>query len=408
MNTFNISPTAAGAVYRELIHQHGAPLFLLDCDVARQQYRSLKQALPDVDLYYAVKALPNPDLLAVLHDEGAGFDIASSGEIEIMRELHVKPRRTIHTHPIKRDRDIRDALRYGCTTFVIDNPDELLKFLPYRNRVGILLRVSFRSPSALVDLSKKFGCAVDQVPSILALAERTGIHIKGLSFHVGSQCTDTRQQIQAIETCNLLIRRHHDVAGMPLSILDIGGGFPVAYDGREVNIDAYCAPIRDALAQLPSHVRVIAEPGRFICAPAAKAVTTVVGRADRRNMSWYYLDDGVYGSFSGQIFDHVRYPLEIFAAAGPVRPSVFAGPTCDSIDVVAEDILLPDLPIGTIVVGHMMGAYTAATATEFNSLKKATVVVQHRQHSFGTGFPLPEHYVDTREMRSACGRSLLH
>ena len=414
MNTFKISSAESDAAYRELIQAHGAPLFLLDCDTARRQYRSLRQALPDVDLYYAVKALPHPDLLAVLHDEGAGFDIASSGEIDLMRALHVPPRRTIHTHPIKRDRDIRDALRYGCTTFVVDNPDELLKFLPYRNRVGILLRVSFRSESALVDLSKKFGCSAEQVPAILDLAQRTGIHIKGLSFHVGSQCTDTRRQIQAIETCNLLIRQHHDAsAATPLSILDIGGGFPVSYDGREIDIAAYCAPIREALTQLPAHVRVIAEPGRFICAPAAKAVTTVVGRADRQGMTWYYLDDGVYGSFSGQIFDHVRYPLEIFAEQGPVCPSVFAGPTCDSIDVVVEDIPMPNLPLGTIVVGHMMGAYTAATATEFNSLKKAKVVVQNRHSGFGAAFPLPEHFISTMGTLPmgtlpARGRRVLH
>jgi len=407
MNTFKLSSADMDARYRELITVHGSPLFLLDCDIARQQYRSLRQALPEVDLYYAVKALPHPDLLAVLHDEGAGFDIASTGEIDALRQIHVAPRRTIHTHPIKRDRDIRDALRYGCTTFVVDNPDELLKFIPYRSRVGILLRVSFRSPSALVDLSKKFGCSVDQVPSILRLAERAGIHIKGLSFHVGSQCTDTRQQVQAIETCNLLIRQHHDFATMPLSILDIGGGFPVSYENREVDIAAYCAPIREALSQLPAHVRIIAEPGRFICAPAARTVTTVVGRANRQEMNWYYLDDGVYGSFSGQIFDHVRYHLEIFAEDGPVHPSVFAGPTCDSIDVIAEDISLPNLPLGTIVVGHMMGAYTAATATEFNSLKKTKVLVENRESTFGTACPAPEHFISTLGMAAIKGRRMI-
>lgn len=378
MNSINISPTAAGEAFAELVRTHGAPLLVMDCDVARQQFHGLSRALPGVDLYYAVKALPHPDLLSVLHEAGAGFDIASSGEIDALRQLKVVPRRTIHTHPIKRDRDIRDALRYGCTTFVVDNPDELLKFLPYRNRVGILLRVSFRSAAAVVDLSKKFGCAPDQVPALLALAAETGIHIKGLSFHVGSQCTDTGQQVRAIETCNQLIREHHDTGAVPLSVLDIGGGFPVAYDGRNIDIDAYCAPIRKAIAQLPDHVRVIAEPGRFLCAPAVTAVSTVIGKAIRDGMHWYYLDDGVYGSYSGQLFDHMRYPLEVFSDRRSTYPSVLAGPTCDSIDVIAEDVPLPELPIGAMVVGHMMGAYTAATATEFNSLKKATMVVRHR------------------------------
>ncbi len=393
MNSIKISPTAAGEAFSELVKTHGAPLLVMDCDVLRRQFQSLSRALPGVDLYYAVKALPHPELLAVLHEAGAGFDIASSGEIEALRQLKVLARRTLHTHPIKRDRDIRDALRYGCTTFVVDNPDELLKFLPYRNRVGILLRVSFRSAAAVVDLSKKFGCAADQVPNLLALAAQTGIHIKGLSFHVGSQCTDTRQQVRAIETCNLLIRRHHDSGAMPLSLLDIGGGFPVSYDGGDIDIAAYCAPVRRALAQLPAHVRVIAEPGRFLSAPAVTAVSTVMGKAVRDGLHWYYLDDGVYGSYSGQLFDHVRYPLEVFSDDGSVLPSVLAGPTCDSIDVIAEDVPLPELSIGAIVVGHMMGAYTAATATEFNSLKKAAMVVRHRLSAHDTSVKLSEFFI---------------
>lgn len=408
MNTVNISPRSGEAPFREMVRTHGSPLLLLDCQTAREQCRSLRRALPGVDLYYAVKALPNLDLMAVLHEEGTGFDIASSGEIEALRSIGIVPRRTIHTHPIKRDRDIRDALRYGCTTFVVDNAEELLKFIPYRHRVGILLRISFRSSSAVVDLSKKFGCPVAQVPELLALSASTGIHIKGLSFHVGSQCTDTGQQVRAIDTCNQLIRQHHDTGAVPLSLLDIGGGFPVAYDGREVDIAAYCGPIREALERLPGHVRVIAEPGRFIAAPSVTAVSTVVGRAVRDGMPWYYLDDGIYGSFSGQLFDHMRYPLEVFADDSSCRPSVLAGPTCDSIDVIAESILLPELPMGAIVVGHMMGAYTAATATEFNSLKKATILVCNRTGTAASELALPEHFSSKLGLFSAKYRKTVH
>jgi ornithine decarboxylase len=125
-------------------------------------------------------------------------------------------------------------------------------------------------------------------------------------------------------------------------------------------------------------------------------------------MTWYYIDDGVYGSFSGQIFDHVRYPLEVFAASGPARPSVLAGPTCDSIDVVAEDLPLPDLPLGTIIVGHMMGAYSAATATEFNSLQKARMMVLNRQSAFGVGLPEPEHFISAVSLRSLKAPGVVH
>ena len=101
----------------------------------------------------------------------------------------------------------------------------------------------------------------------------------------------------------------------------------------------------------------------------------MIGKAERSGMRWYYLDEGVYGSFSGQIFDHVRYPLEIFSDAASNFPSVPAGPTCDSIDLIAEDVSMPELKTGDFLVGHMMGAYTAASATEFNSFPKTKIVV---------------------------------
>jgi ornithine decarboxylase len=120
---------------------------------------------------------------------------------------------------------------------------------------------------------------------------------------------------------------------------------------------------------------VIAEPGRFISGPSMTCVATVIGRALRNGLHWYYLDDGVYGSFSGQIYDHMRYPLEIYSDDQRRYTSVLAGPTCDSIDLIAEDIQLPQLNLGDLVVGRMMGAYTSASASDFNMLRRAKVVV---------------------------------
>jgi ornithine decarboxylase len=375
MNTLKYAPYNDGAFYRDLVKEFGSPLLILDADTVRRQYRDLQQALPGVDICYAVKSLPNRTLLGILSELGAGFDLASSGEIDLIRDLKIAARHTIHSHPIKRDSDIRDGLRYGCTTFVVDNTEELLKFIPYRHRVGLFIRISFRDNTAVVDLSKKFGCALEEVDELIALAARLGIHIKGLCFHVGSQCSDARRQVEAINDCNMVIRRHHDTGAAPISTLDIGGGFPIAYDGGCVDIDAYCAPICQALAALPPYVNVLTEPGRFISGPAMTCVTNVIGKAIRNGLHWYYLDDGVYGSFSGQIYDHMRYPLECFSDDTQRYPSVLAGPTCDSIDVIAEDVALPELKLGDLVVGHMMGAYTAASATRFNLLKNAEVVV---------------------------------
>jgi ornithine decarboxylase len=140
------------------------------------------------------------------------------------------------------------------------------------------------------------------------------------------------------------------------------------------DIQRFCAPLRAALAKLPRRVRVLAEPGRYVVGPAAIGVATVMGRARREGHWWYYLDDGLYGSYSGQLFDHARYPVEVLRAGGELLPSVLAGPTCDSIDVIAENLMLPALKIGDLIIGRAMGAYTWASASEFNFFPKATVV----------------------------------
>ena len=373
------STTLTEAEIRRLAARFGSPLLVVDCEQVRRQYRALRAALPGVDLHYALKPLPHASVVATLRDEGAFFDLATTGEVELVKAQGVGPERCIHTHPIKRDSDIRDALRFGVTTFVVDNPDEIRKFVRYRKRAEVLLRVCFRSPSAVCDLSKKFGCDPGAVLGLIETARRLGVRVRGLSFHVGSQAADPSKYIEAIQACTNLVAEAL-LAGLPsLDVLDIGGGFPVAYTEAVMPIDEFCAPIRAALAKLPKHVRVIAEPGRFIAAPAAIAVSTVMGKAKRDGRWWYYLDDGLYGSYSGQLFDHAKYPVAALRDGGELFESVLAGPTCDSIDVIDDNIALPELEVGDLVVGRMMGAYTWASATDFNFFKRAKVVVMNEQ-----------------------------
>lgn len=381
MNASSAQLHGFGADWRELAARHGTPLLVLDCDRIRAQYGRLVQALPGVTHHYAIKALPNEAVVRTLAECGASFDLATNGEVEMVERLGVEPRRTIHTHPIKRDGDIRRALRYGCTTFVADNVDELDKLVPYRHRVAVLMRVSFRNADSRVDLSRKFGCHVGELSTLLAEADVRGLHVKGLSFHVGSQAASGRAHAEAVRRCAPFFAVQRMGAVARLSVLDIGGGFPANYDGTTEDIDAFCAPIRAALGELPTHVRVLSEPGRYIAAPAMTSISSVVGRARRDGVAWYYLDDGVYGSFSGQIFDHTRYPLVALARdperdpfAEPTAPAVLAGPTCDSIDVIAEEAAVGRLEIGDLIVAPMMGAYTAASATTFNSLPRTPVL----------------------------------
>jgi ornithine decarboxylase len=369
------NPTSEQELIQAAAALHGTPLLLLDCEIIRRQYRALRQALPEAAAHFALKPLPHPAVVKTLLQEGANFDLATNGEVDLVQELGVPGAKTIHTHPIKRDSDIRHALLYGCTVFVVDNLNELEKFIPYRHEAELLIRLSFRNADAFSDLSKKFGCSPAGAIHLVRHAHQLGIRIKGLSFHVGSQTANPEKYIAAIRTCGEVFQQVRKLGLPKMETLDIGGGFPVPYNDQVMSIEEFCAPIREALAEFPESVDVISEPGRFIVAPAVISVASVMGQAERDGKIWYYLDDGLYGSFSGMIYDHAVYPVEAFQGEGELYPSVLAGPTCDSIDVIAEDIMLPKLNNGDLVIGRMMGAYTAASATEFNFFPKAKIVV---------------------------------
>jgi ornithine decarboxylase len=368
-----IDPFAPAEVQR-LVATFGSPLLVIDCERIRAQYRKLARALPGVDLHYALKPLPHPAVVRTVAKLGGFLDLATTGEVQLVSRLGVDPARCIHTHPIKRDKDFRNALSAGVKTFVADNPDEVRKFRRFRADAELLLRVSFRSPGAVSDLSRKFGCDPESALELARLAAKLGIRLRGFSFHVGSQARDALKHVEAIDACVQLLKKARREKLGPLDVLDIGGGFPIDYAQRVPEIGRFCAPIRKALANVPKDVRVIAEPGRFIAGPAAIGVASVMGRAEREGLWWYYLDDGLYGSWNGQMYDHASYPIESLKKSDDQRPSVLAGPTCDSIDVIAENILLPKLKVGDIVVGKAMGAYTWASASEFNFFPRATVV----------------------------------
>jgi ornithine decarboxylase len=362
------------AEIRRLVKEFGSPLVILDCERVRVQYRKLRKALPGVDLHYALKPMPHPSVVNTIIAEGGFLDLATTGEVQLVERLGVAPERCIHTHPIKREQDIVNAIRFGVRTFVADNPDEVRKFARHKDNAELLLRVSFRSPGAVCDLSRKFGCDPEDLLALARLAADLGIGVRGLSFHVGSQARDSAKHVEALQACAKLLAAARKEKLGAFDTLDIGGGFPIDYGQPVEDIGRFCAPLRAALGKLPKRIRVIAEPGRYIVGPSAIGVASVMGRARREGHWWYYLDDGLYGSYSGQMFDHARYPVEPLRNGEERLPSVLAGPTCDSIDVIAENLMLPELETGDLIVGRAMGAYTWASASEFNFFPKATVV----------------------------------
>ncbi|GLP73903.1 ornithine decarboxylase [Mycobacterium antarcticum] len=369
--------------WRQLIAAHGTPLLVLDPYRVAAQYSLLTESLRGFHLHYAVKALPHPAVLTVLAASGSGFDVATTAEVDLVARLGVPMDRCIFTHPVKKPADIDYAYAHGIRTFVVDNPVEAAKFVGRAPDIGILVRLGFPNPSAKSDLSTKFGTAPAEAELLVKHVIAAGVRFAGFSFHVGSQGSSVAPYRDALRATLDLTRHVERTLGLHVSSIDIGGGFPVSYRDEMPAIGAIGAVIDEVLGSNRDYT-MLAEPGRFVVADCMTLFTSVVGSAIRAGRTRHYLDDGLYGSYSNVMTEDVHPPilalseLEDDGGRAPLEPVTLAGPTCDSVDVVAADYPMPTLAVGDVVVSPSMGAYTAVTSSRFNGVPATPIVVSPR------------------------------
>jgi ornithine decarboxylase len=364
----------------DIVRGHGSPLLVLDPDRVTQQLRLLQHELPGAAIHFATKALPHPAALRAVAASGAGFEVASRGEVALLASEGLDVSGCLHTHPIRSRTDIVEAYIAGVRRFVVDNQRELVKLAVLPRDIDVLIRLSYPNADAGCDLSTKFGATAQQAENLVRQAVARGIEVSGFSFHVGSQTTSPEPYTRAIARTAALMDEWEDRFGIRFRVLDIGGGFPIAYDEAVPDIAVIAAAIRRAIAASGRRDALLVEPGRFVAATAMTLVSRVVGTSDRVDGRWHYLDDGLYGSYSNVLTEHV-HPLlftasELIGTASTRRERVtLAGPTCDSVDVIARDQELPELAEGDLVVSPMMGAYTSVTASGFNGIPATPIHV---------------------------------
>ncbi|MCK5126927.1 MAG: type III PLP-dependent enzyme [candidate division Zixibacteria bacterium] len=349
------------------------PFMLLRTNVIKESFRRIQKAMPNIDLFYAVKANDHPSIIKTLIEENCNFDISSAHELETVIKCGGVVENAIHTNPIKMIPEFDSAVEMGVNTFVADNITELDKFRKYDGKAGVLVRIKTESNGSVVNLSYKFGAETKEIPQLLDRIIDLNIPFRGFCFHVGSQCTDIDQYTAAIKTSRKMINLAAN-KGLSTEILDIGGGFPIEYTEDIPPIEYIGQRISSALeANIDPSIRIISEPGRFICGEAVTLFSSVIGKSTRNGKKWYYIDDGLYGSFSGRLFDHCSYQI-ITNRNTKWEKAALAGPTCDSFDVIYDDCLMPPLEMGDILMFPAMGAYCSVSATKFNGLKPARIV----------------------------------
>jgi ornithine decarboxylase len=365
-----------------LAHEHGTPLVVVNHDAIRENYATFRRHLPRVQGYYAVKANPAPEIVRTLFKAGASFDVASFPEFQLVYDLiRHRPARErqdfvwdkiVYANPVKAKETLESLDKYKpLVTF--DNRAEIGKVREFAPHAGLLLRLRVPNTGSMVELSSKFGCDPGEAVALIEEAHAAGLVVEGLSFHVGSQCTNFENYVQALNM-SAAVMKEAASRGFELKILDIGGGFPVRYNRHVPPFSLLARKINTEIDRLfAKDLEIIAEPGRFFVATAVTSIATVIGKAVRDAKTCYYIDDSVYHTYSGIIFDHCPYHILAFKK-GPAEVCSVFGQTCDGLDTISQSEMLPELELDDLVYSVDIGAYSNASATWFNGFPPAKVV----------------------------------
>ncbi len=340
------------------------PYLLVDKDVVEEKASLMGRGIRNCRVYYALKANPDIGIARLLDRPGMNFEIASEGELKILASLGIGPERIISSNPVKSPAFIKQAASYGVEYFAFDSPAEVDKLAAHAPGCKVYVRLAVPNEGSEWPLSKKFGIEPDTAVELLMYARERGLDPVGVTFHVGSQCTNIYNWSTALDKVSTVWSSAED-AGLRLGILNIGGGYPIRYTRDVIDIRSIEEMIDTLVSRkFPDHVQVHLEPGRSVVGDAGVFVTSVIGKADRGGVDWLYIDAGVFNGLMESI-GGIKYEYVVGSRAA-TRRWTLAGPSCDSFDVIAHDVELPEPMIGDRLLILSAGAYTISYASEFN------------------------------------------
>lgn len=362
-------------VIKPVLESVETPALVMDKAALRQKYQEFRGEFSDAGIYYALKANPHPEIVMLLHELGCDFEISSQGELDLLLRLAIPPERIISGNPTKESSFIKHAYGSGVSLFAFDSYSEIDKLQELAPGSRVCIRLAVPNDGSEWPLSKKFGVEVDESIELLVAASEKHLIPEGITFHVGSQCTQASTWAKAIEKSSL-VWKGVEARGLKLRLLNAGGGFPIRYLKPIPSVAEISSVIEKSIhSSFPEGLRLAVAPGRALVGDAGVLVATVIATAVRDTKKWLYLDVGVFNGLMESV-GGIKYPMMTEKAGQPVNWTL-SGPTCDSFDVISEEVELPDLCVGDRVYIKSAGAYTTAYASQFD------------------GFRIPEiHYVE--------------
>ncbi len=343
------------------------PFLLVDREKVREKASLIGRNIRNSTVFYAVKANPDIEIIKFAHKLGMGFEIASEGELKLLASIGVSPEKIISSNPVKSLKFLKMAASYKVDYFSYDSVDEVNKLARFLPGCSVYVRLSVPNEGSEWPLSKKFGVEMDEAVELLSYAGEKGLRPVGITFHVGSQCTNIYNWNTALDKARAL----WDLAerkGIRLNLLNIGGGYPIKYTKNVVDVDAIDKNVDKLIyGKFPHDIRVFIEPGRAVVGDAGVFVTSVIGKARRGGEDWLYIDVGVFNGLMESVGGiKYSYIVETSNEKKQKKEWTITGPSCDSFDVIDKEVSLPEPDIGGLVLILSSGAYTISYASEFN------------------------------------------
>ncbi len=376
LRTFKIEKSQAGIIPESTLFKTlryldkekiETPFLLIDGDKVREKTSMIGRYIRNAKVFYAVKANPDIKILRYLNKLMLGFEIASEGELEMLSSIGVEPSRIISSNPVKSLKFLDIAASYGVNRFSFDSEEEVKKLARVIPGCSVYVRLSVPNEGSEWPLSKKFGLELEEALSLLLYAKDMGLNPVGITFHVGSQCTNIYNWNIALDKAKNL----WDAAmkkGLKMSLLNIGGGYPIRYTKNVISIEAIEKNVNNLIYErFPEDIEIHIEPGRAVVGDAGVFVATVIGKAMRGDKDWLYIDVGVFNGLMESVGGiKYSYIVETHKQTGARKQWTVAGPSCDSFDVIDKNVTLSDPQVGDLILILSSGAYTVSYASEFN------------------------------------------
>ncbi|NWF75297.1 MAG: type III PLP-dependent enzyme [Nitrospirae bacterium] len=343
------------------------PYLIIDSEKLKEKVFMIGSSILNSKVFYAVKANPDIEVLRFLNKLKMGFEISSEGELEVLAALKVKPDKIISSNPVKSLKFLKKASMYGIKYFAFDSPEEVDKLVKYIPGCNVYVRLSVPNEGSEWPLSKKFGVELDDALELLKYAKEKKLKPTGITFHVGSQCTNMYNWNIALDKAETLWNMAAK-KNIVLRLLNIGGGYPIRYTRDVLSIEAIERNINELIYdRFPQDIDIHIEPGRAVIGDAGIMVTSVIGKARRGDGEWLYIDVGVFNGLMESIGGiKYTYIVETDKNVRGKKSWTIAGPSCDSFDVIDKNVILPEPNIGNLMLILSGGAYTVSYASEFN------------------------------------------